>query len=269
MGWSRINVKPRAGGQGRNESPCVGPGCRTVACLAAPRLNPGPRAGPALLGTTETATTANQLHQYICGQVRTMHHFSIQKRTNCTPRTCPWPTIAAQVGTPVPTSTPRPPWSGISMPLTRPSTGLDHLVCYAVKANSNRAVIAVHGPPGGRGRHRQRRGADPLPGRRACHPGRIVYSGRGQVRGRDGGRPWKTGILMFNLESVQELARCSTRWPAAWGKKAPVSLRVNPDVDAQTHPKITTGSGQEQVRPGHGAGLYPVPGGGPAAQRGA
>ncbi len=116
--------------------------------------------------------------------------------------------------------------------------GMDHLVCYAVKANSNKAVMALFASLGG--------GADIVSGgelARALDAGvkadRIVYSGVGKTVA-EMEAALKAGILMFNLESVDEL-EVLDQVAGRLGVKAPVSFRVNPDVDAQTHPKITTG----------------------------
>jgi diaminopimelate decarboxylase len=116
--------------------------------------------------------------------------------------------------------------------------GMDHLVCYAVKANSNKAVMALFASLGG--------GADIVSGgelARALAAGvqadRIVYSGVGKTV-EEMEAALKAGILMFNLESVDEL-EVLDQVAGRLGVKAPVSFRVNPDVDAQTHPKITTG----------------------------
>lgn len=116
--------------------------------------------------------------------------------------------------------------------------GLDHLVCYAVKANSNKAVMALFASMGG--------GADIVSGGELARalaagvePQRIVYSGVGK-RVDEMEAALKAGILMFNLESVDEL-EVLDQVAGRLGVRAPVSFRVNPDVDAQTHPKITTG----------------------------
>ncbi|CAO0821063.1 Diaminopimelate decarboxylase [Desulfarculales bacterium] len=115
---------------------------------------------------------------------------------------------------------------------------LDTLICFAVKSNTNRAVMGLFASLGG--------GADIVSGgelyramKAGVEPGRIVYSGVGKSEA-EMEAALKAGILMFNLESVQELAVLD-QVAARLGVKAPVSLRVNPDVDAQTHPKITTG----------------------------
>ena len=114
----------------------------------------------------------------------------------------------------------------------------DALVCYAVKANTNRAVMALFASLGG--------GADIVSGgelARALAAGvpaeRIVYSGVGKSEA-EMEAALKAGILMFNLESVQEL-EVLDQVAGRLGLRAPVSFRVNPDVDANTHPKITTG----------------------------
>lgn len=116
--------------------------------------------------------------------------------------------------------------------------GTDHLVCYAVKANTNRAVMNLFASLGS--------GADIVSGGemiRAMQAGipaqRMVYSGVGKSEA-EMAEALKAGILMFNLESSQELAVLN-HMAGSMGIKAPVSFRVNPDVDAQTHPKITTG----------------------------
>lgn len=116
--------------------------------------------------------------------------------------------------------------------------GMDHLVCYAVKANSNKAVMALFASLGG--------GADIVSGGELARalaagvrPDRIVYSGVGKTV-EEMEAALKAGILMFNLESVDEL-QVLDQAAGRLGVKAPVSFRVNPDVDAVTHPKITTG----------------------------
>ena len=116
--------------------------------------------------------------------------------------------------------------------------GMDHLVCYAIKANSNKAVMALFASLGG--------GADIVSGGELARalaagvrPDRIVYSGVGKTV-EEMEAALKAGILMFNLESVDEL-QVLDQAAGRLGVKAPVSFRVNPDVDAVTHPKITTG----------------------------
>ncbi|MCB1940670.1 MAG: diaminopimelate decarboxylase [Candidatus Accumulibacter sp.] len=116
--------------------------------------------------------------------------------------------------------------------------GLDALVCYAVKANSNLAVLdllARRGAgfdivSGGELKRVLAAGAD---------PGRIVFSGVGKTAA-EMELALTTGILCFNVESAAELERLNDV-AAKLGTRAPISLRVNPDVDAGTHPYISTG----------------------------
>jgi len=116
--------------------------------------------------------------------------------------------------------------------------GLDSLVCYALKANSNLAVLDVFARRGagfdivsiGELKRALAAGADPQ---------KIVFSGVGKSAG-EMAFALTTGILCFNVESAPELDRLNTV-AASLGKKAPISLRVNPDVDAMTHPYISTG----------------------------
>jgi diaminopimelate decarboxylase len=117
--------------------------------------------------------------------------------------------------------------------------GLEHTVCYAVKANSSLAILKMLGEAGC--------GFDIVSGgelervRRACPEavGRVVFSGVGkQVWEMD--LALELGILLFNVESEEELEVLSGR-AVALGKVARVALRVNPDVFAETHPYISTG----------------------------
>ena len=116
--------------------------------------------------------------------------------------------------------------------------GLDHLICFAVKSNTNKAVINLFASMGG--------GADIVSGgemvraiEAGVDPAKIVYSGVGKTEA-EMEAALESGILMFNAESSQEL-EILEQVAARMGKKAPVSIRINPDVDAKTHPKITTG----------------------------
>ena len=113
-----------------------------------------------------------------------------------------------------------------------------HLVCYSIKANSNLAVIATLARAGA--------GADIVSGgelhralRAGVSPKRIIFSGVGKTRDemRDA---LKAEILLFNVESVGEL-RALDEVAREMGTRAPVALRVNPDVDPQTHRYIATG----------------------------
>src|SRR5882672_12710216 len=113
-----------------------------------------------------------------------------------------------------------------------------HLICYSIKANSNLAVIATLARAGA--------GADIVSGgelyralRAGMPPKKIIFSGVGKTRDemRDA---LKADILMFNVESRSEL-RVLDEVALEMGVRAPIALRVNPDVDPQTHPYIATG----------------------------
>jgi diaminopimelate decarboxylase len=113
-----------------------------------------------------------------------------------------------------------------------------HLICYSIKANSNLGVISTLAKAGA--------GADIVSGgelQRALRGGvpakKIIFSGVGKTRDemRDA---LKADILMFNVESVGEL-RALDEVARELGTRAPVALRVNPDVDPQTHTYIATG----------------------------
>jgi len=114
----------------------------------------------------------------------------------------------------------------------------DHLVCYAVKANSNIAVINLLARLGsgfdivsvGELERVIRAGGDPA---------KIVFAGVAK-RADEMRRALKVGIRCFNVESEQELERLD-QVAGEMDLKAPVSIRINPDVDAQTHPYISTG----------------------------
>ncbi|KQT44414.1 diaminopimelate decarboxylase [Aureimonas sp. Leaf454] len=115
---------------------------------------------------------------------------------------------------------------------------LDALVCYAMKANSNQAVLKTLADLGA--------GADVVSGgelKRALAAGiapeKIMFSGVGKTQEEiDAGLA--AGIFCFNIESVPELEHLSAR-AVALGRTADVSFRINPDVDARTHAKISTG----------------------------
>jgi len=113
-----------------------------------------------------------------------------------------------------------------------------HQVCYAVKANSNIAVLNVLARLGS--------GFDIVSGGElervlaaGGDPAKVVFSGLGKQAGEIR-RALEVGIACFNVESDAELDRINAV-AGELGKTAPVSLRVNPDVDAQTHPYISTG----------------------------
>ncbi|ATB65312.1 diaminopimelate decarboxylase [Pseudomonas mosselii] len=116
--------------------------------------------------------------------------------------------------------------------------GVEHLVCFAVKANSNLGVLNLLARLGA--------GFDIVSGgelERVLAAGgradRVVFSGVGKTRD-DMRRALEVGVHCFNVESTDELERLQVV-AAEMGKTAPVSLRVNPDVDAGTHPYISTG----------------------------
>jgi diaminopimelate decarboxylase len=116
-------------------------------------------------------------------------------------------------------------------------------ICYALKANSNQAVIATFAALGA--------GADIVSAgelaraRAAGVPaGRIVFAGVGKTEA-EMATALDEGILQFNVESGPELARLS-RVAASRGRVASVAIRVNPDVDAKTHRKITTGKSENK-----------------------
>ena len=120
----------------------------------------------------------------------------------------------------------------------RAFAGQPHLVCYAVKANSNLAVLNVLARLGsgfdivslGELERVLAAGGD---------PGKIVFSGVGK-REDEMRRALEVGIRCFNVEVADEIDRLN-RLAGEMGRKARISLRVNPDVDAQTHPYISTG----------------------------
>ncbi|MES1945494.1 diaminopimelate decarboxylase [Salinisphaera sp. PC39] len=113
-----------------------------------------------------------------------------------------------------------------------------HLICYAVKANSNLGVLGLLADLGagfdivsvGELERVLAAGGD---------PGKVVFSGVGK-RADEMARALEVGIRCFNVESERELAHLDAV-AERLGRKAPVSLRVNPDVDAKTHPYIATG----------------------------
>ena len=117
-------------------------------------------------------------------------------------------------------------------------SSLPHLVCYSVKANSNLAVLRLLAREGS--------GADIVSGGelyRALKAGipaeKVVFSGVGKTA-REMRQALEAGILMFNVESLGEL-KVLSRVARSRRKKAPVAIRINPDVDPKTHPYISTG----------------------------
>ncbi|MGH7825474.1 MAG: diaminopimelate decarboxylase [Candidatus Binatia bacterium] len=120
----------------------------------------------------------------------------------------------------------------------RAFAAVPHIVCYSVKANSNIALLRAFAKEGG--------GFDIVSGgelfralKAGADPKKVVFSGVGK-KGEEIEYALNCGILMFNVESEHELTTLNEIAGRA-GKKAPVSLRINPDVDPQTHPYISTG----------------------------
>ncbi|MFA7060913.1 MAG: hypothetical protein WC156_08860, partial [Pedobacter sp.] len=115
---------------------------------------------------------------------------------------------------------------------------MPHTICYSVKANSTQSVLKTFIKLGG--------GVDIVSGgelfralKAGVNPKKVVYSGVGK-KDDEIEYSLNTGILMFNVESEQELTRLS-EIATRMGKKAGIAIRVNPDVDPGTHPYITTG----------------------------
>ncbi len=120
---------------------------------------------------------------------------------------------------------------------------IPHLVCYAVKANSSLAVLNLFARLG--------TGFDIVSGGELARvlaaggdPGKVVFSGVGKSAA-EMRVALEAGILCFNVESESELHRLN-RVAGELGRTAPISLRVNPDVDARTHPYISTGLRQNK-----------------------
>lgn len=154
----------------------------------------------------------------------------------------PLPEIAAAVGTPF--------YVYSTATLTRhyqlfkdALDGVPNMVCYAMKANSNQAVLKVLADLGA--------GMDVVSGgeyaraRAAGVPGdRIVFSGVGKTR-EEIRAALEGGIRQFNIESEPEMLVVS-EIADSMGATAPVTIRVNPDVDARTHEKIATGKSENK-----------------------
>jgi diaminopimelate decarboxylase len=150
--------------------------------------------------------------------------------------------IAADVGTPVYV------YSAATMTrhyhvFSDALAGMPHLICYAMKANSNQAVIRLMASLGA--------GMDVVSGgeyRRAKAAGvpgeRIVFSGVGKTR-EEMALALEGGIRQFNVESEPELLALD-EVARSRGLRAPIAIRVNPDVDAKTHAKIATGKAENK-----------------------
>lgn len=154
----------------------------------------------------------------------------------------PLPHIAEAVGTPF--------YCYSTATLTRHYTlfeealeGLDHLVCFAMKSNSNQAVLKTLANLGA--------GMDVVSGgeylraKAAGVPGeRIVFSGVGKTR-EEMRTALEGGIRQFNVESEPEMLALS-EIAISLGVTAPIAVRINPDVDAKTHEKIATGKAENK-----------------------
>ena len=116
--------------------------------------------------------------------------------------------------------------------------GIEHLVCFSAKANSSMAVLALFAKLGS--------GLDIVSGgelyrglKAGFAPSKIVYSGVGKTA-EEIDYALETGIFMLNIESPEELTLVDQR-ARQMGVRAPIAVRVNPDVDPRTHPYIATG----------------------------
>jgi diaminopimelate decarboxylase len=149
----------------------------------------------------------------------------------------PLAAVAAQFGTPCYVYS-RAALEGAYREYDEAFAGVDHLVCYALKANSNLAILGLFARLGS--------GFDIVSGGELARvlaaggdPRKTVFSGVGKTE-REMRAALDAGILCFNVESESELERLDAVAAAA-GKRAPISFRVNPDVDPRTHPYIATG----------------------------
>ncbi|MDP2751654.1 MAG: diaminopimelate decarboxylase [Rhodocyclaceae bacterium] len=117
-------------------------------------------------------------------------------------------------------------------------SGREHLICYAVKANPNLAILSLFARLGA--------GFDIVSGGELARvikaggdPGKVIFSGVGKTS-EEMALALTSGIRCFNIESASELTRLNGV-AATRGVRAPIAFRVNPDVDAKTHPYISTG----------------------------
>lgn len=122
--------------------------------------------------------------------------------------------------------------------LDRAFAEVDHLICYSIKSNANLAVLNILASQGA-GMDIVSQGELYRALKAGVPPELIVYSGVGKAEGEIR-YALESGILSFNVESILELEAIN-RTAAALGKTAPVSLRVNPDVESNTHEYTTTG----------------------------
>jgi len=158
----------------------------------------------------------------------------------------PLASIAAEVGTPCyiySAATLRRHYKVFAGAIASANPGVRTLVCYSIKANSNQAVIRTLAEMGS--------GADVVSSgelKRALKAGippeKIVFSGVGK-KADEMRMALEAGIRQFNVESEPELAVLA-EVALSLGVKAPVAFRVNPDVDAETHAKISTGKAEDK-----------------------
>jgi len=122
-------------------------------------------------------------------------------------------------------------------------SGLPATICYALKANGNLAVVRTLARLGA-GADVVSEGELRVAAAAGVPPGKIVFAGVGKTRA-EMAAGLEAGILQFNVESLPELEALS-QVANAMARRAPVALRVNPDVDARTHAKISTGKSENK-----------------------
>ncbi|MCL1925656.1 MAG: diaminopimelate decarboxylase [Syntrophorhabdaceae bacterium] len=166
-----------------------------------------------------------------------MHHFAVNRQGKLCCEEYPLEEIARQMGTPVYV------YSHATLErhfkvFDEAFSSIPHIVCYSMKANSNGSVVRTFARLGS--------GADIVSGGELARaiaagvsPKKIVYSGVGKSV-PEIEEALRRGILMFNVESREELERINVI-ARRMRKRAPISIRVNPDVDPKTHPYISTG----------------------------
>lgn len=154
-------------------------------------------------------------------------------------------TIAEQVGTPVYVYSTEALESSYRA-LSEAFAGLPALIAYAVKANGNLALLRHLGALGA-GADVVSAGEMQLAIKAGIAPSKIIFAGVGKTKAEmaQALKAGNTGILQFNVESEPEL-RALSEVATSLGVTAPVAIRVNPDVDAKTHKKITTGKAENK-----------------------
>ena len=168
-----------------------------------------------------------------------MHDFSVRRgRLYC--ERVPVDRVAQSIGTPVYLYSYRTLVDHLTK-LQRAFRRMDPLICFSVKANGNLAILKILVTQGA--------GLDIVSGgelfkalRAGCPPGRIVYASVGKTRGEIR-QALQAGIFCFNVESIPELEAIDEE-ARRLKRLAPVALRVNPDVKADTHRYITTGTAE-------------------------